>query len=135
MKKGVPVSPGVAVAHAHCVDEVITTHEPYTLDDTGLAGEVGRFERACAAVVRELDETIARVSRQIGEDEASIFRAHRQLLRDPGLLNSVKDRICEGRIDAATALQQTLEEKAALFRQIPDSYLQERLADLRDVVG
>jgi phosphoenolpyruvate-protein phosphotransferase len=135
MKKGVPVSPGVAVAHAHCVDEVITTHEPYTLDDAGLAGEVGRFERACAAVVRELDETIARVSRQIGEDEASIFRAHRQLLRDPGLLNSVKDRICEGRIDAATALQQTLEEKAALFRQIPDSYLQERLADLRDVVG
>ena len=30
MKKGVPVSPGVAVAHAHCVDEIITSHEPYT---------------------------------------------------------------------------------------------------------
>ena len=46
MKKGVPVSPGVAVAHAHCVEEVITSHEPYTLDDANVSGEVSRFERA-----------------------------------------------------------------------------------------
>src|SRR4051812_10016329 len=29
MKKGVPVSPGVAVAHAFCVDQVLARHEPY----------------------------------------------------------------------------------------------------------
>jgi phosphoenolpyruvate-protein phosphotransferase (PTS system enzyme I) len=135
MKKGVPVSPGVAVAHAHCVDEVITSHEPYTLDDTGLAAEVNRFERACAAVVRELDDTVARVTKQIGDDEASIFRAHRQLLRDPTLVNKVLARICEKKLDAASSLRETLEEYATLFRQIPDAYLQERLADLRDVIG
>lgn len=135
MKKGVPVSPGVAVAHAHCVDEVITSHEPYLLDDSGLSGEISRFERACAAVIRELDDTIARVTRQIGDEEAAIFRAHRQLLRDPTLFNKVKARISEERIDAASALRDTLEEYAALFRQIPDPYLQERLGDLRDIVG
>jgi phosphoenolpyruvate-protein phosphotransferase (PTS system enzyme I) len=135
MKKGVPVSPGVAVAHAHCVDEVLTTHEPLTLDDASVAGEISRFERACAAVVRELDDTIHRVSRQIGDDEAAIFHAHRQLLRDPGLHAKVQARIRDKHIDAATALQGALDEYAALFRQIPDSYLQERLTDLRDVVG
>jgi phosphotransferase system enzyme I (PtsI) len=135
MKKGVPVSPGVAVAHAYCVDEVITSHEPYNLDESGLSGEVSRFERACAAVVHELEATMVRVSRQIGESEADIFRAHRQLLRDPSLFNKVKAYIIEHRVDAATALQRTLEEYAALFRQIPDAYLQERLADLRDVVN
>ncbi|MFO0878602.1 MAG: phosphoenolpyruvate--protein phosphotransferase [Gemmataceae bacterium] len=135
MKKGVPVSPGVAVAHAHCVDEVITSHEPYMLDDSNLSAEVSRFERACSLVVRELDDTITRVTRQIGEDEAAIFRAHRQLLRDPTLFNKVKARISEKKLDAASSLQETLEEYAALFRQIPDAYLQERLADLRDVVG
>ncbi len=135
MKKGVPVSPGVAVAHAYCVDEVITSHEPYTLDDAHLSAEVSRFERACAAVIRELDDTIARVTKQIGDEEAAIFRAHRQLLRDPTLLNKVKARICEKKLDAASSLRETLEEYAALFRQIPDEYLQERLADLRDVVG
>ena len=57
MKKGVPVSPGVAVAHAHCVDDVLISHEPYSLEDSNLSGEVSRFERACAVVLRELDDT------------------------------------------------------------------------------
>src|SRR5262245_36658762 len=135
MKKGVPVSPGVAVAKAHCVDEIITTHEPYTPDAAGLSDEVGRFEHACAAVIRELDDTIARVTKQISDEQAGIFRAHRQLLRDPTLANKVKARIHDKRLDAASALRETLEEYAALFRQIPDAYLQERLTDLKDVVG
>ncbi|MBY0229868.1 MAG: phosphoenolpyruvate--protein phosphotransferase, partial [Gemmataceae bacterium] len=135
MKKGVPVSPGVAVALAHCVGEVILSHEPYSLDDGGVAGEVSRFERACAAAARELDDTILRVANQIGDEEAAIFRAHRQLLRDPSLHARVTARIRDGRIDAATALAETLEEYAALFRRITDDYMQERFADLRDVVG
>ncbi len=135
MKKGVPVSPGVAVAHAHCVGDVITSHEPYTLDDSSVAGEVARFDRACAAVARELDDTVQRVASQIGEDEAAIFRAHRQLLRDPTLHDKVCSRICGQRVDAATALQQTLDEYAKLFQQISDSYFQDRLTDLRDVAG
>ena len=39
------------------------------------------------------------------------------------------------RIDAAAALQQTIDEYKALFSQISDTYIQERMADLRDVVG
>jgi phosphoenolpyruvate-protein phosphotransferase len=135
MKKGVPVSPGVAVALAHCVGEVLTHHEPYALDAAGTSGEMGRLERALASVSRELDDTITRVSKQIGEDEAAIFRAHRQLLRDPSLQNKVMDRIREHRVDAATALQQTLHEYVELFRRFNDSYFQDRLTDLRDVIG
>lgn len=135
MKKGVPVSPGVSVARAYCVDEILTSHEPHTLDDSGLDAEVGRFEQACAAVIRELDDTITRVTRQIGHDEAGIFRAHRQLLRDPSLVHKVKARISDKHIDAASALRETLEEYATLFRQIPDAYLQERLTDFKDVIG
>src|SRR5829696_5237282 len=33
MKKGVPVSPGVAVAYAFCVDQVLARHEPYHIDN------------------------------------------------------------------------------------------------------
>lgn len=136
MKKGVPVSPGVAVAQAHVVGEVLTVHEAYTLDDSGLSTELTRFERAIASVARELDDTISRVGKQIGEDEAAIFRAHRQLLRDPGLQHKVMDRIRENRVDAASALQSTLQEYIELFKRFSDdSYFQDRLTDLRDVIG
>ncbi len=38
-------------------------------------------------------------------------------------------------VDAATALRQTLDEYATLYSQISDTYLRERMTDLRDVVS
>jgi phosphoenolpyruvate-protein phosphotransferase len=135
MKKGVPISPGVAVARAYCVEQSLSQLQSHHLDSAVLSSEVARFDRACAAVVRDVDAIIARVARQVGEEEAAIFRAHRQLLRDPALINKVKTAILERHIDAATALREVLDEYSQLFGQITDTYLQERIADLRDVVG
>src|SRR5579883_696571 len=99
MKRGLPISPGIAVARAFCLDHGILQQDALPLDAASLSGEVSRFDRACAAVARELDESIERVSRQVGEDEAAIFRAHRQLLRDPTLSTRVKSAILERNID------------------------------------
>ena len=135
MKKGVPVSPGVAVARAYCVDEVLARREPLTLDEAALSGEISRFDRACTAAAEELDAIVARVSQQLGEDEAAIFRAHRLLLRDPAFVSKVKSLILKRHVDAPTALHETLEEYTKLFERIEDEYLRERMTDLRDVVG
>jgi phosphoenolpyruvate-protein phosphotransferase len=135
MKKGVPVSPGVAVARAYCVDEVLARREPLKLDEAALSGEISRFDRACAAAAEELDAIVARVSKQLGEGEAAIFRSHRLLLRDVAFIGKVKSLILHRHIDASTALHETLEEYTALFAQIEDEYLRERMTDLRDVVG
>lgn len=135
MKKGVPVSPGVAVARAYCVDEVLARREPLKLDEAALSGEISRFDRACAAAAEELDAIVARVSKQLGEQEAAIFQAHRLLLRDHAFLGKVKSHILHRQTDAATALHEALEEYSALFARIEDEYLRERMTDLRDVVA
>jgi phosphoenolpyruvate-protein phosphotransferase (PTS system enzyme I) len=135
LKKGVPVSPGVAVARAYCVDEILARHAPGKLDLAAVSGEISRFDNACAAAARDLDAIVARVGQQVGDQEAAIFQAHRLLLRDPALITKVKSAILDRHIDAHTALQETLDEYAALFARIPDEYLRERMADLRDVVG
>jgi phosphoenolpyruvate-protein phosphotransferase len=134
MRKGVPVSPGVVVARAYCVDEVMARREPTRLDGVALSHEVSRFDEACAAAARELDAMIARVTQQLGEEEAAIFRSHRTLLRDPALVGKVKATILNRHVDARTALHEALDEYTALFSQIQDEYLKERMADVRDVV-
>jgi phosphoenolpyruvate-protein phosphotransferase (PTS system enzyme I) len=134
MKKGVPVSPGVAVAPAYCVDEVLVRREPQHLDDRALSGEIQCFENALAAAGREMDAIVERVRRQVGEEEAAIFRSHRLLLRDPGLVGKVKNAITQRHVDTATALHETLDEYTELFSKIEDEYFKERLSDLRDVV-
>src|SRR5262245_13004570 len=134
-RKGVPISPGVSVARAFCVDPILARREPLQIDAAAVSGEISRFDTACTAAIQELDTIIARVRRQVGESEASIFQAHRLLLRDPALVGKVKALILNRHIDAHTALQETLEEYQELFSRIPDEYLRERMADLRDVVG
>jgi phosphotransferase system enzyme I (PtsI) len=123
LKKGVPVSPGVAVARAYCIDEILARHAPSKLDQAAVSGEISRFDNACATAARDLDAIVARVGQQVGEHEAAIFQAHRLLLRDPALVTKVKSAILDRHIDAHTALQETLDEYAALFARIPDEYL------------
>jgi phosphoenolpyruvate-protein phosphotransferase len=135
MNKGVPVSPGVAVARAYCVDEVLARREALKLDESALSGEISRFDRACAAAAGELDAIVARVSHQLGEEEASIFRAHRLLLRDPAFIGKVKSIILDHHVDVSTALHEALQEYTVLFASIEDEYLRERMTDLRDVVA
>jgi phosphoenolpyruvate-protein phosphotransferase len=135
MIKGVPVSPGVAVARAYCLNQALARREPLHLTPEALSAEVTRFDAACAEAGRELDEVVRRVTRQVGEDEAAIFRAHQLLLRDPAFVGKVRVRIMEKGIDADAAVQQTVEEYKGLFSHIADKYIQERVADLRDVGG
>jgi phosphoenolpyruvate-protein phosphotransferase len=135
MKKGIAVSPGIVVAKAFRIDDVLVHHAPAVLDAAAVTGEVTRLDAACAAVATDLDEVVERIRREVGEEEAAIFRAHRLLLRDPALIGKVKTFILTRHLDARSALREVLDEYSALFARIPDEYLRERLADLRDVVG
>jgi len=133
MKKGVPISPGVAVARAFRLDEARGRRGTGKAED--VEAEIARFERACDAVATELDGIIARVSREIDEDAAAIFRSHRVLLRDPALAEKVNGAIRDRRLDAVAALNEALEEYTSLFARISDEYLRERMADVRDVIS
>jgi phosphoenolpyruvate-protein phosphotransferase len=117
------------------MDEVRASREAHPLDDAAVNAEIIRLDTACAAAAQELEGIITRVRAQVGDEEAGIFRAHRQLLRDPVLIGKVKTLIRSKHIDARSALQESLEQYSSLFAQIEDEYLKERMADLRDVIG
>jgi phosphotransferase system enzyme I (PtsI) len=129
------VSPGVVVARAFVIDDVLARREPHHLDTAAVSAELVRFDKALHTVEAQLDAVINRVTTQLGNDEASIFRGHRLLLRDPALVGKVKSSILNKKIDARTALQDALDEYTTLFSKIADEYIGERLADIRDVVG
>src|SRR5882762_10345290 len=133
MIKGVSVSPGVAIARVYRLDEAMAQQNPTVLDPAALPAEVSRFENAIAAVAAELGTVIERVAREVGEDEAAIFRAHRALLRDPSLVGKVTNTILQKGQDAGTAVRTVIDNYAQLFSQIPDEYIRERLSDIRDV--
>jgi phosphoenolpyruvate-protein phosphotransferase len=117
------------------VDEVLAGREAAHLEAGALADELSRFDRACADASKEIDAIVNRVSQQVGQKEAAIFRAHRLLLHDPALRNKVFGIIRTRQVDAQTALHEVLQEYTKLYSEIEDEYLKERMADLRDVIG
>lgn len=131
---GVAVSPGVVVAPAYCLDDVLGRPSSDSLSRGDLSQELARFERACEDAASDLRALIEQVSIEIGERESGIFRAHLFMLRDRAFVGKVRGLIIEQSLDARAALKQALAEYETLFGEIQDEYLRERIVDLRDVV-
>ncbi|CAI8985506.1 Phosphoenolpyruvate-protein phosphotransferase / Phosphocarrier protein HPr / PTS system fructose-specific EIIA component [Pseudomonas sp. IT-347P] len=124
--RGVCASPGSALG------QVVQISEPvFDVSEFGGGSELERAALANALIeadlaLQHLRDTAA------GEAEAEIFKAHQELLEDPGLLDQAQALIDAGK-SAAFAWRAATDETAAMFRQLGSALLAERAADLTDV--
>ncbi len=134
MRKGIPVSPGVAVGKAYCILEIFVNPETQRLEDHEITAELANYETARDKAAGELRALQTKVAQQVGHDEATIFGVHESILRDAAFTNKVRGWIVNDRLNAQAALARLLEEYTVLFSKTNDEYLKERLNDLRDVI-
>jgi len=134
MRKGIPVSPGVAVGTAYCIHEIFVNPDTKRLEDKEVTAELANFETARDKAAVELRALQHKVEQQVGHEEAAIFGVHESILRDAAFTAKVRGWIVNDRLTAQAALARLLDEYTALFTRTHDEYLQERLNDLRDVV-
>ncbi len=134
MRKGIGVSPGVAVGSAYCIHEIFVNPVTRRIADNEVLGELTRYDRARDATAADLHSLYLKVASQVGAAEAAIFQVHESILHDPAVTAKIRARIADQRLTAETALHEVLHEYTALFEHTNDDYLKERVADLRDVV-
>lgn len=134
MRKGIGVSPGVAVGKAYCIHEIFVNPETRKLEQGEVLAELGRYDDARDRTAADLHALFQKVRTQVGEQEAAIFQTHEQILRDPAFTAKIRAWIVDEHMTAATALDRLLKEYTELFSRTEDEYLRERLADVRDVV-
>lgn len=134
MRKGIPVSPGVAVGVAYCIHEIFINPDTKRLEDHEITAELANYETARDEASAELRALQHKVASQVGHDEAAIFSAHELILRDSNFTNKVRGWIVDERLTAQAALHRLLEQYTVLFQKTNDEYLRERMNDLRDVV-
>jgi phosphotransferase system enzyme I (PtsI) len=134
MRKGIPVSPGVAVGKAFCIHEIFVNPDTQRLEDHEITAELANYETARDKAAAELRALQHKVEQQVGHEEAAIFGVHESILRDAAFTNKVRGWIVHDRLTARAGLTRLLEEYTVLFTRTNDEYLQERLNDLRDVI-
>ncbi len=134
MRRGIGVSPGVAIGTAYCIHEIYVNPETRRLEQAEILAELERYDRACDKTAADLNALHHKVTSQVGPDEAAIFQAHAAILHDPSFRAKVRHWIVNERQSAPGALHRLLDEYTALFESTRDEYIKERLSDVRDVV-
>jgi len=133
--KGVPVSAGICQGKALVLHKAQTQVPHYEVAEADLPHQVQRFQHALVLTRHQIHEVQHKVSQALDAHDASIFDAHLMVLDDPTLIDSVTGLIHSKKINVEAAFQEFVQKYTALLSAIDDSYLRERVADMRDVTS
>jgi phosphotransferase system enzyme I (PtsI) len=135
MRKGIAVSPGVAVGTAYCINQVyVSPTAQRKLAHTEISAELARYETARDMTAADLRSFERKVASQVGPEEAAIFAVHESILWDAAFTKKIRSWIVDERLTAQAALARLMEEYAERFSGASEEFLKERLNDVRDVV-
>ena len=129
---GIPASPGIAIGRVYKVAESVDQIHDYssgTVDE-----ELAGLQRAVDRAALEIEGIKSKTQENIGEKEAQIFESHLMILNDPELLQHIQDGIGEKK-SAPDAVAASTKFFAEMFEAMDNEYMQERAADIRDVLG
>src|ERR1051325_6274150 len=100
MRKGIGVSPGVAVGTAYCIHEIFVNPNTRRLADAEVRPELAKYEQAREATAGDLRALHAKVASQVGQEQAAVFLAHKSILHDPAFTEKIRHWIVDERQSA-----------------------------------
>lgn len=133
IKKGIPVSPGVAIYPAVVLDAEDQPVPRRTVAPGQVAGEFKRLDQALEASVGEIDQLRDQTATSLGHKLADIFGFHVGMLGDPQLLGQIRSLIETERVTAEYAVYYVMHRWAQTFSQQDNRFLRDKVADLWDL--
>ena len=132
IKKGIAVSPGVAIARAMVIDSKDYRIPRRSILSSERTKEIDRVREAFANAVAEL--TGLEKDAAAGESRIKdIFAVHIRYLHDESFGKRITDFIENELVTAEYAVSTILREIASHFAGIDDEYISERAADIYDI--
>lgn len=130
--QGIAASAGYAMAKAYVLDPPDLSFTPATIDNPD--EEIARLTTALDASIKELEAIRTHTKHSIDEEHAAVFSAHILMLEDPEFIGSIKNDITNNYRNAEAALTETATMFIEMFEQMDNAYMQERAADIKDVM-
>ena len=133
IKTGIAVSPGVAIGRAFVLGAEDFRIPDGSVSVDAVESEVTRFKTALRNVDEEIKANEALTTQHLGKEYAAIFKAHRQFVNDPKLIEQIETLIREQHQSPEFAASQVLRKFAKELQHLGDKYLAERAADIFDL--
>ena len=133
IKKGIPVSPGVAIYPAVVLDAEDQPIPRRAVPAALLNKEHERLDHALKASIKEIEVDRDQAAKTLGQKLADIFGFHIGMLSDPHLTGQMRGMIDTERVTAEYAAYTVMQRLTQTFLQQSNQTLRERVADLRDI--
>jgi phosphotransferase system enzyme I (PtsI) len=133
IKRGIPVSPGVAIGPALVLDTDWFRIPQRTVAPAAAADELRRLHEALAAAAAAAREQQQTISDRLGKQYGAVFGAHALLVEDPSLKREVEALIREQHFAAEYAVSRVIRRYAKALESLERGNLHTRSADLFDI--
>ncbi|MHC5061257.1 MAG: phosphoenolpyruvate--protein phosphotransferase [Planctomycetota bacterium] len=132
IRKGIAVSPGIAIARAMVIDSKDYRIPRRTIMPSRCTAEIKRVRNAFEGAIEQL--TALEAAQNIEEGKIKdIFAVHLRFLRDKTFRRRITDFVQNEMTTAEYAVSVTLHEIASHFAGVDDTYISERAADIYDI--
>ncbi|MCE5287211.1 MAG: phosphoenolpyruvate--protein phosphotransferase [Pelosinus sp.] len=133
MKKGIAVSPGIVISKALVLKEEVVDLNTNAISEQAIAGEISRLEDALKKSALQVAKIVEKALEELGAEKAQVFEAHKMLLDDPVLKDTITEKIKKEGISADYATHKAVEELKVVFEMMDSEYMRERAADIKDI--
>lgn len=130
MIKGIKASEGIAIGKAFILEEA--TLEVIEKSELTIEEENVLLKEGIEKALNALDELKEKTMETVGESEAEVFEAHKQLLMDPVMGKEIEEKLETG-VTAAYAFQTIIDGYIVMFQGLDNDYMRERALDLKDI--
>jgi phosphotransferase system enzyme I (PtsI) len=133
IKKGIPVSPGVAIAPAVVLDaeDYRIMQREVALDE--LTHEKQHIDMALEAARGEVEQLRDQTSERLGRETAAIFDFHIGVLTNDSFRQKLLDTVTKNHYTAAYAVSQVMHEYQRRFRNLKEPVFNDRVKDVYDI--
>jgi phosphotransferase system enzyme I (PtsI) len=133
IKRGVPVSPGVAIGPAMVLDTEWFRIPHRSIDGDRVAEEVARLRQALVAAAAEARENQQAISDKLGRQYGAVFGAHAHIIEDATLAAETETLIRDQGHAAEYAVSRVMRRHAKALESLNRSTFSTRAADLFDI--
>jgi phosphoenolpyruvate-protein phosphotransferase (PTS system enzyme I) len=112
IKRGIAVSPGVAIGPALLLDTEAYRIPQRIIRKENVTEEIERFQRGLAAAADEARKNQETVNEKVGKQYGAIFGAHAFLIEDPALASEIEQQIRQKHFAAEYAVSKVIRKHA-----------------------
>lgn len=133
IRRGIPVSAGVATGIVHVLKDRFDEPEPIRIPEEQVEKELVRWHKALAVTKIEIQELQREVAGSGGSVESEIFETHLLILEDVTIIKDVEKGVREELLCVDHVYYRLMCKHMNALRGLADAYLRERFLDIKDI--